>query len=215
MKKIKLLLFIIVLGFVGCTNIPKEAPALSSELGKRIKDTQETNEILIRSYFTLRKSLMEEYLYKDYLPYVANDFFAGSDMENIWLKVVSSGNKDERMEYILYLAPKLQKMINEKRTELITPLDDLENALLQRMKEEYDSMYLINDSLTNYLEASYKSELKKQSLLERAGINQSKIADVIRKVDDASGDFVGSSKLLPEKIESFKEKIENIKKGVK
>lgn len=214
MKKIKLLLFILVLGFVGCTSIPKEAPILSSELGKRIKDTQETNEILIRSYFTLKKSLMEEYLYKEYLPYIANDFFTDSDMEKIWLKVVSNGNKEERMEYILYLAPKLQKKINDKRTELIAPLDDLENTLLQRIKEEYNSMYLINDSLTNYLEVSYKNELTKQSLIERVGINQNKISDIIKSIDDASSDVIGSSKLLPEKIESFKNKIENIKKGV-
>ncbi len=215
MKKIKLLLLIFILTLVSCTSIPKEAPTLSAELGKRIKNTQETNQILIRSYFSLKKSLLEEYLYKEYLPYVANDFFTDLDMEKVWIKIVESGDKEERMEYILYLEPKIQKLINDKRLELFKPLEELENSLIKQMDDEYNNIYLINDSLTSYLKVSYKSELTKQSLLERVGISQDKMSDIIKKVDEVSSDFVNSSESIPEKIENFREKIGEIKKGVK
>lgn len=215
MKKLKLLILLFTALLVGCSSIPKEAPLLSTELGKRIKRTQEINQVLIKSYFTLKKSLAEEYLYKEYLPYVAKDFFSDSDMEKIWIKIVNNGNKEERMEYILFLAPKLQKIINEKRLELLGPLDDLENLILDNMNQEYNNIYLINDSLTSYLEVSFKSELKKQALLERANISQDKIDDIIIKVDDASSNLVSSSENIPNKIKEFKEKIESIKKGVR
>ena len=81
MKNLKILLVIFILTLVGCSNIPKEAPELSIELGKKIKTLEDSHINLVGSYFDMKRDLVNKFFEDEWIPKFANEFFSNSLVE--------------------------------------------------------------------------------------------------------------------------------------
>lgn len=211
MKKI-ILLLVMVLSLISCSNIPEEAPQLSVELSKNIKELEKSHLNLLKKYFNLRRDLVDEFLYEEWLPEFAENYFSNPQLEKVWNQVVKSNDKEKRMEYILTLAPELQKKINEKRNSMIKPLDELEETLEEKIKDSYDTAKATNNSITSFLVSAYKVDQNRKTYLSKVGIDDSDINSILDKVDEVADKLNSSGAKNSAKADEFIEEIEKIKK---
>lgn len=135
----------------ACATIPSEAPVLSAELGKRISAIEESNMTLLQRFFDLKRQDVEQFIDEVWVPTLTTDILNRSAISQTWDDIVASGDKDDRQEFIIRVGSKLQKAINQKRAELIRPLDEIERHIRQRLQHEFDQARSINNTLTSFL----------------------------------------------------------------
>jgi len=207
----KLWIVVILLMVSGCASIPPEAPAMSAELGKRISAIEDANIILLNRFFDHKRREIDEFIENEWVPVFAEEFFSNKKISKVWDTIVREGNKEDRLKFIVKSGPKLQKRINEKRLELIRPLDALEKKVEKQIRGEYIQARSINNSITSFLLSASSVAENRSRYLEVAGITDEKIGSVIDQTDDAVSNLVGQSKDAISKVDKAKEFINKVK----
>jgi hypothetical protein len=218
-QSLSLFLVTVLLLSGGCATIPKEAPILSSQLGEKINTIQTSHFNLLDQFFENKREKVDEFLVNEWIPLFAKNFFNDPVIDKVWDEIVSSGNKEDRLKLFVLLGPKLQTQINQKRLELIKPLDDLETELENRIRYEYEIARSINNTLTSFLYSASKVEENRIRYLEKVGISDESIGNVITKTDEivsklgSVGDSISEKeeqvKLYIDKLKGLKEQISN------
>ena len=210
-KMTKALFLVIVLALAGCATIPPEAPELSVELGKRISAIEEANIILLKRYFDFKRSEVDEFIEKEWVPDFANQFFSNPKISNAWNTIVSENDKEENLKFLVKTGPKLQKKINDKRLEFIQPLDELERRIEDKLRSEYRQALSMNNSITSFLISASKVTENRNRYLEMIGITDEKIGDAIDKTDDAVDKLLGKAVDVEEKVRKAEKVVEEVK----
>ena len=86
------------------------------------------------SFFDQKRAKVDEFISKEWIPTFASNFFDNQTIQETWDEIVSSNSKEDRLKFIIMLGPKLQEQINQKRLELIKPLDELENEIEYKIR---------------------------------------------------------------------------------
>lgn len=215
MKKLKVLLLIFVLTLVGCTSIPKEAPELSIELGKKIKSLEDAHMSLVEEYFSMKKDLLNRFFEDKWMPDLADEFFRSSVLEEKWLHVVKSNDNTVKMQFILEVAPVLVEVINTQKQLLFKPLEDLQRDVEKEIRNGYDESYAINNSLTSYLISAHKVDQTRKSFVENLGLKEKKYNDMIIKINDITESLVKSTENIPEKADKYAAEIKKLREGMR
>lgn len=181
---------VIVFTLGACSSIPSEAPELSVELGKRISAIENSNITLLHRFFDKKRNEVDEFIENEWVPTFANNFFSNPKISSTWDQIVRSDDKSERLLFIIKAGPKLQKMINTKRLELIQPLDDLERQIEKGIRDEYSQARAINNSITSFLLSASAVAENRNRYLEMIGVTDNKVGDLIDKTDDAVTDLL-------------------------
>jgi hypothetical protein len=206
-KKLKIAFLLMGLYLsAGCATIPSEAPQLSEQLGTRISTLEASHKRLLTDFFTEKRRRVDEFIQEEWIPLFAEELFSDPAIEGHWEEVARSQEVGDRVKFILAAGSKLQKKINAKRLELIQPLDELERKIALRLKDEYDQMRAINNTLTSFLLSASKVEDSRRRYLELVGISEKEIDDFIGETDQAITELAGVGK----ETETFKSKIEGI-----
>jgi len=211
----------LLMGFLlilGCATIPSEAPQLSAQLGTRISAVEAPHRRLLTDFFNEKRRRVDEFIQEEWIPLFAKELFSDPTIAGTWDEVVRSQEMGDRVKFILIAGPKLQKKINEKRLELIQPLDELERTIASRLKNEYDQMRAINNSLTSFLVSASKVEETRRRYLELVGISEKPFDDFINETDQAITELTGVGKTAKDIVkdaEAFKSKIEEIIKRIR
>ncbi len=169
---------------IGCTNVPSEAPELSSELGKRIQLIEQSHKSLVHQFFDEKRKQVDAFLYEVWLPLFTENFLSNKKVENVWEQVVRSNNKENRLQFILRTAPKIQKALSDKRAELHEPLNTLERDLLASLSSEYDNMKSINNTLTSYLTSASDIAESRQRYMDMVGVSENKYSNMLDSISD-------------------------------
>ncbi|MEL0642371.1 hypothetical protein V6260_17365 [Pseudoalteromonas aliena] len=202
----------------GCTTIPTEAPSLSSELGKRISALESANVTLLNRYFDQKRLEVDRFIQDVWLPEFANEFFQKTFMVNAWDTIVSEDDKQQRLMFLMKTGPKLQEVVNQKRIELIQPLDELERHITRSIKAEYEQARAINNSITSFLLSASELAENRDRYLEMIGVTDDKLSTIIDKTDSAVSSLLEDGNKANEKINSagkFVNKIKDIKESIK
>jgi hypothetical protein len=202
----------------GCTSIPPEAPSLSSELGKRISALENANVTLLNRYFDQKRVEVDRFIQEIWLPEFANKFFQKPFIADAWNTIVSENNKQQRLTFLMKTGPKLQEAVNQKRIELIKPLDELERHISRNIKAEYEQARSINNSITSFLLSAAEVTGNRDRYLEMIGVTDDKLSTLIDKTDSAVSGLLTSGHKADDKIDSAKKfvtKIKNIKESIK
>jgi len=200
-KKIRQIsLITLCLLMMACVSIPPEAPELSAQLGNRIAAIEQSNLTLLERYFDRKKQDIDEFIQNEWVPEFANQFFAEPAIANVWDQVVASGNKQDRLTFILKTSPKLQQQINQKRVELIQPLEVLEQRIETKLKADYAQAKAINNSITGFLLSASKVVENRDRYLEMVGVTDDKITQFIDKTDAIVADLLESSHNIEGKV---------------
>jgi hypothetical protein len=126
---------LISLLFIGCVSIPPEAPQLSTELGKRITAIETANIKLLNKFFEQKRKEVDKFIIEEWTPLFAQKLFSNPKVSKLWEKIVRKNNKQDRLMFLIKFGPKLQQKINEKRLELIIPLEQLERSIENKILE--------------------------------------------------------------------------------
>jgi len=209
---------LILFGLSACAAIPKESADLSIELGKRISAIEDAHMVLVDKYFDEKRSRVDEFVEKEWVPGFAKQFFANQQISNMWNQIVSSGNTADRLQFIITLGPKLQTKINAKRLELIKPLDEAERMIKQQLRDNYDQARAINNSVTSFLVSAVKVAENQNRYLEMVGVKDEKVVEVIDQIDSAVEELRGKAELVVEKgekAELYYQKLKNAMEKLK
>lgn len=213
-RRVALACTLCVSSLPGCASIPPEAPTLSQELGKRLTALQAANITLLHRFFDMKRSEVKNFVYNEWLPIFADGVFSDPNMQEVWQKVVASKDASDKVEFIRRLGPKLQKALNDKEAELVTPLDQLEREIETRIRAEYDQAFAINNTLTSFLLSASEVDANRQRYLDKVGITKEKTEVFVNQVDEAVGDLLKKTKDLEEKKQAaieFLAKIDSLK----
>lgn len=206
----KFILLTATLLITACVSIPPEAPELSAQLGNRISAIEQSNLTLLHRYFDQKKHDVDQFIQNEWVPEFANQFFSEPAIANVWNQVVASGNKQDRLAFILKTSPKLQQKINQKRVELIRPLEVLEQRIESKLSADYSQAKAINNSITGFLLSASKVVENRDRYLEMIGVTSDEITRVIDKTDSIVADLLHVSKGVESKVAKGQEYLQKI-----
>jgi len=92
----------------------------------------------LQEFFRDKRLRIDDFVQEVWVPIFAQEFFSDHKVDAMWKQVVQSRDAKDRLTFITLVGPKLQAKINQKRIELIQPLDELETEMRSRLKSEYD-----------------------------------------------------------------------------
>ena len=214
----RLWLVIAVLTLTGCASIPPEAPELSGQLGSRITAIESSHNRLLEQFFAEKRRRVDDFIQEVWVPTFATEFFGDPAVDKVWKEVVASTDPRDRLRFVVFVGPKLQSKINEKRIELIKPLEDLERTVKAKLKVDYDQARAINNTLTSFLQSASKVEANRKRYLEMLGITDKQVEAFIDDTDEAVSDLVSKAKGAQDKVNSgdaFVKKVKAIAAKVK
>lgn len=201
----------------GCVSIPAEAPELSSELGRRISAIENSNIVLLNRFFDQKRKEVDKFIEDEWVPVFAEQFFANEKIADAWNTIVSENNKADRLKFITKAGSKLQDRINQKRLELIQPLDELERRIESSIRSEYSQAKAMNNSITSFLLSASKVAEARNRYLDMAGIKDEKVSQLINKTDDAVSDLLGKATSAQDKVtraEAFVKKVREMRDSI-
>ncbi len=198
----------------ACATIPSEAPELSMEMGNRISALEEAHLNLLHRFFDEKRKDVDAFLVEEWVPEFAAQFFSDPAIERVWLEIVDTDSKQDRLEFMLRLGPRLQARINAKRLELIKPLDEAERLVERALREEYQQARAINNSLTSLLSSAAKLDENRRRYLDIAGVSDQRITQVIDSVDAGIGTLLDKSRNVSDKEEKVRKYVEEIMSAV-
>lgn len=204
-------IYVIMFMLVGCVSIPPEAPTLSAELGKRINSIEGANIKLLNRFFDQKRKNIDDFISDEWTPLFAEIIFSKPLVIKTWDMIVKENNKVDRLKFLIRMGPKLQKKINEKRLELIAPVDQLEKAIEKAIRTEYTQARAINNSISSLLISASEVSENRDRYLEMIGVTDNKIGSLIDKTDDFVSDLLSKAEGAPSKVDKAKAFIQKIK----
>lgn len=214
-RKIKILNCILFFLFIGCTNIPPEAPELSVELGNRITAIEQANLTLLNRFFDLKRKEVERYIDEKWFPRHAKKLFTSKNMQSMWNTVVRENNPEQNLRFLLRIAPILQEDINKQRQEMMDPLNDLEKRIERELKREYNQAKSINNSITSFLFSASKVSENRDRYFQMLGIENDKIGDTIDKIDSSVSGLLSTGTNVSEEVDKYLSQLESIQNSIK
>jgi hypothetical protein len=218
MKDRKYLSFLFLLFFLGsCATIPKEAFVLSEELGNKINSIEKSHISLLHSFFDQKRALVDSFILKKWVPLFAESLFNDPDVQEIWKEIVRTNKDEDKLKFVTILGPVIIKQINQKRMQLINPLDELEVEIEYKIRMEYETAKSINNSLTSFLYSASKVDENRERYMKMLGISDDAINNLITQTDNIVKEFVSIGEKVVDKevmTESYLKKIEQLKKSM-
>ncbi|MEO8020374.1 hypothetical protein [Polaromonas sp.] len=208
---IRILIVLSSVAIAGCASIPPEAPELSGQLGTRITAIESSHNRLLEQFFAEKRRRVDEFVQEVWVPTFAAEFFGDQQVDAVWKQVVASNDPKDRLRFVVMVGAKLQSKINEKRIELIEPLEDLERTVKAKLKVDYDQARAINNTLTSFLQSASKVEANRKRYLEMLGITDKQVEAFIDETDEAVSDLVVKAKGAQDKANSGKAFVEKVK----
>lgn len=207
----------LILQLAGCVAVPPESARLSSELGTQLDHLETANMNLLKSYFDIKRQQVDSFLEEQWVPMFTTNYFELPEVQQLWHAVVKSSDEKDRVEFIVRTGPALQKQINEKRLELIRPLDELELTLTRRIHEQYNRARLMNSTITAFLLSASEVAETRERYLQMVGISDEKVAGTIDQLNAAvagltetslqAEDLVKSGELFLDQLKSINDTI--------
>jgi hypothetical protein len=176
--------------FGSCVSIPKEAPELSVELGKRITAIQNANITLLHRFFDQKRAEIDRFVEKEWMPVFSNEIFTDKTVEKYWNQIVTENNLEDRLKFITNLGPKILKKLDEKRQEFTQPLNVLEKVIENEIRGKYSEATAINNTITSFLFSASKVVENRDRYLTMIGVTDEKISSVINETDTAVNELL-------------------------
>ena len=198
----------------ACVSIPPEAPELSAELGNRIAKIEQSHLMLLGRFFDRKKEDVDTFIQDRWVPEFAKQFFSEPAIASVWDQIVASGSKEDRLQFILRTSPTLQQKINNKRLQLIKPLEDLEQQIATRISADYSQAKSINNSITSLLLSAAEVVENRDRYLAMVGVNSDEVTQIIDSTDSIVGDLLDSANNIEDKVaaaEKYKRKLKELK----
>lgn len=127
---------------------PTPAPELFAQLESLITSTKKSHISLFQNSFREKRNIIDQFINEQWMLEFTKKFFQSDSIKNLWKNV--GDNPEEMQKAFQKIGSLLQERINEKRAELISPIDEIENKIENDLNEHYERLYAILNSLVYY-----------------------------------------------------------------
>tara|TARA_R110001583_G_scaffold55826_1_gene169300 strand:+ start:5 stop:661 length:657 start_codon:yes stop_codon:yes gene_type:complete len=216
METMKVLYILLLTSLIfGCAaKIPKEVVELSYQMEKDLVEIESTYVLLVKQHFTLLKGQREDYLNNEWTPKLIESWILdgkliemsnGSvfyDESNDEFISVSTPKRSEQLRGITLWADAAVSQIEEKRLELIAPLEKSEQELLEDIQSSFSLLRIGNQTISAHLNSIREVQDVQNELLERNGWNglRSNISEKLSELSKEAGNGLEKIRELDNKI---------------
>ena len=214
-------LFIILLA--GCAQVPKESVDLSATVGRDIAVAHKAHAELAQLLFKKMRQDINRFIDDTYAPYLINATMARQK------ELANSSDPDQRRKSLLLainaafkpgaserlqskvlkgmgsMVRKIHTDVENKRAELLTPLNEQEEQVIGSINRAYNQMHYANSIVTGHLASVAKVHQAQSEMLAEFGIERNLRAEVGQSIASASETITS----IVDKAEAIDKKIEN------
>jgi hypothetical protein len=195
----------------GCVQVPKEAPQLSAELGKRIQAIEASHIELLRKFMDEKRRDVDEFIDREWTPRFSANLMNEELVRKQWDAVAASGDPNDKVKFIQIIAPRLQQQINAKRLEMMQPLDELERAIERRLRDEYTQATAINNAVTSFLYSASEVAANRDRFLGIVGVTQDEVNRALDGADEAVASLVNARNVATESVADAAKRVEEFR----
>jgi len=178
----KLALAGLLLTLIGCVHVPQEAPQLSLELAGRIQAVKAAHLQSVRLYMAAKRADVDTFIAREWLAVFARNTFEAPAVQRVYEQACRSNSAADRLELFVGLGTRLQVQLNQKRTELMQPLDAFEAELVRSIEGAYNEMLAINATLTGLLRAHAETTQTQMDILQKLKVDD-RLASAVTEAD--------------------------------
>lgn len=200
----------LLLILIGCVHVPKEAPQLSLELAGRMQAVKAAHLQSVRLYMAAKRAELDAFIAREWLPLFAKNTFEAPAVQRVYEQACRSNAAADRLDLFVGLGTRLQAQLNQKRTELMQPLDAFETELVRSIEESYNEMLAMNATLTGLLRAHAETTAAQNDILQTL-----KVDDKLASTTAEGDKLVGMITAGRDAFEQNKSKIEEILKALR
>lgn len=228
--KLRLLIAIISILMTGsCASVPPETVTLSQTLGKDIKELHKAHRNMVQLYYGKIKDNINIFIDEVYAPYIIN-YMLNSENERFksgkpsLYQSIEEGRKlatpeatEDAITYLQDFLDVVNTQIDKKRKEILSPVQNQETGLLNKINESYENALLANASITNYLVSIRKLKETQQEVVSMVGLKgaDTAIINTLMTVSENINDAVNLGKKIDIGSDKAFEDIENITNKIK
>ena len=192
----------IILLIFGCASIPKEVVELSYSIGEDLNSIHVSYRMLIQEHFENLRSQRIDFLKNRLIPVFLEKFIDKGEL----VTTVQGSDPVEVLEGVQDWVEVAIETIEEKKRELIDPIDGSEKQLLELVDEEFSRIIRANAAITAHLNSIRKVQSVQDEALRalkikelRDTINEELIAASI-KADEALERVKKAEGIIGEKL---------------
>jgi vacuolar-type H+-ATPase subunit H len=219
----------VILVLSSCTSIPKETIVLSQTLGKDLKVLHNSHRNMVQLYYKKIKDNINVFIDEVYSPYIINTMLSSElqsykSGEPSLYKAIEDGGKlatseatEEALSYMQDFLEIAKSQITEKRESLLSPIEEQETELLNKINQSYEGAMLANISITNYLKSIQKLKETQQEVLSKVGLSgaDTAVINTLMNVSEKVNDAVKVGKKIDIESDKALEEIEKVTKKIK
>ncbi|ABS28184.1 hypothetical protein [Anaeromyxobacter sp. Fw109-5] len=191
----------------ACVHVPNQAPALSRELGSRVAALRAAHLATIRAYFDAKREHVDRFVQDEWIPAYAKNVLDEPAIQKI---LASAQTPADRVEVLVGLGQRIQRRIDQRRAEMMRPLDDLERELARRVEAEYDGVTASNAAITALLDAHAETTSTQEGALGAIHVDRT-LAAALDKVEKVVGLMTAGKDAFEENEAAIKKVIESLR----
>ena len=235
MKVTKVITLASILCLSACVQIPQESVDLSTQVGKDIALSHNSHRETIKVLFSRIRSDANRFIDEVYAPYQIREAIK-NDMQNAnsenpadksaslligiqqaFDRNASDAQRKAMLEGMEALISELHENIENKRLDLLSPINAQERNYLSLIDKNYSQVLSANAVITSYLSSAVKVTESQKQILKDAGLKKDlneisgrKIAEVSDKISE----IVGKAKRVDDTAQSVETSLKEIKNAL-
>ncbi|WP_432455036.1 MULTISPECIES: hypothetical protein [unclassified Agarivorans] len=220
MKSLWILILSVLLSACSAS-IPKEVVELSYKMDKDMTHVEQAYMDLVRQHISVLKKQREDYLYKEWVPALLEDWIVeGMLIEMAQGKVVYDNqvedfvavdkpNRLAQLNGVKEWALVATEEIEAKRLELIVPLEEAEYVMLADIRQSFTLMKQGNQTITAHLNSIREVQDVQNDLLESVDLEQlrNNINQQLSELSDQASQGLDKVRELEQKAQPYMEKV--------
>ena len=196
-------MLVLLLG--GCASVPQASVDLSEELTRMIINSRKSHLNLLDEYTAIQKAEVERFMNDEFIPSFTGRFVSES---GVLVNIMAADTDEQKGAEILEFSEAAFPIINQKRSQLIRVVDQIDQAIRREIEAHYQDMLNVNQALTAHLASAAEVVQARQQLQQQLGLDMSerlpldRANEIMQKMLDLSI----KAEDIPKVIDDFKEK---------
>jgi len=134
--------------------MPKEAPVLTQTIRTDLQTLKNTHISIVKLYFSRLRKDVEKFFETEYLPMISEKVASNPSVLEDLAKALASDKPNINLSTIFTeINVDQQKILLEKRAEMVNPINEQETMILKEISKEYDRIFETNQIINDFLES--------------------------------------------------------------
>jgi len=134
--------------------IPKEAPVLTQTIRTDLQALKNAHISIVKLYVSGLRKDVEKFFETEYLPMISEKVASNQSVLEDLAKALASDKPNIKLSTIFTeINVDQQKILLEKRAEMVNPINEQETMILKEISKEYDRIFETNQIINDFLES--------------------------------------------------------------